>query len=311
MNRQKLLITGSGGFILSNFIRKLIYEKMAYDIVSIDKINKSSTLNNMYSNKNHKFYIGDIADEHFVNVIFEYEKPNIILHGAAEDNINKLIASNVLGTQVLVNAAIEWNAKNFIYISGDGVYGKLDETSPTKKEIDPINPTNPYFASKAAGEFFVKAAASSFGLNYSIIRLSNNYGPRQTAEKFIPKIIKSILEEQKIPIYGQGLQIRDWLHVFDCCSAIMKILENGKPNETYNLSANQEFSNIEIVNEISKIIGKGMDLVEYVKDIPGHEFRYAIDSSKIKQLGWEPKLKLKSALPGVVDWYLMNQFFLK
>src|SRR5271155_114252 len=208
MDKKKVLVTGSGGFILSNFIRMAIFEKKPYDFVSIDKVTKSSVLNNIYSNKNHEFYIGDIADDHFINVIFEYERPDIIIHGAAETFVddslidpNKFIHSNVLGTQVLVNAAVKWGVKNFIYISTDEVYGQLlKESDPAWKEDAHMNPRNPYSASKAAGEFVVKAAGSSFGLNYCITRSCNNYGPRQTPEKFIPKIIKCILEDQKIPV---------------------------------------------------------------------------------------------------------------
>lgn len=319
MNKQKVLVTGSGGFIFSNFLRRAIFEKKPYDFVSIDKVTKSSVLNNIYNNKSHTFYIGDVADEHLVNVVFEYERPDIIIHGAAETFVDdslkdpaRFIHSNVLGTQVLVNAAVKWGVKNFIYISTDEVYGQLEnESAPAWKETDVLNPRNPYSASKASGELIVKAANSSFGLNYCITRSSNNYGPRQTAEKFIPKIIKCILEDQNIPVYGQGRQIRDWLHVFDNCAAITKILENGKPGEIYNISASQEYSNIEVVNEICNIIGKGHGLISYVKDRPGHDFRYAIDSSKMRALGWEPKFKFKYGLAQVVDWYLTNKFFLK
>lgn len=319
MDKQKVLVTGSGGFILSNFLRRAIFEKKPYEFVSVDKVTKTSVLNNIYSNKNHTFYIGDIADDHFVNVIFEYERPDIVLHGAAETFVdyslidpNKFIHSNVLGTQVLVNAAVKWGVKNFIYTSTDEVYGQLENDSlPAWKENSPLNPRNPYSASKAAGEFVIKAAGSSFGLNYCITRTCNNYGPRQTSEKFIPKIIKCILEEQKIPVYGQGLQMRDWLHVFDNCAALMKVLESGKGGEVYNVSANQEFTNIEVVNEICNIIGKGHNLISFVKDRPGHDFRYSVDSSKLRGLGWETKYKFKAGLAQTVEWYLTNKFFLK
>lgn len=319
MSKQKVLVTGTGGFVFSNFIRKAIFEKKPYDFISVDKVTKSSVLNNIYSNKNHTFYIGDIADNHFINVLFEYERPDIILHGAAETFVddslaepNKFIHSNILGTQVLVSAAVKWGIKNFIYISTDEVYGQLeDDKAVAWKEEDPLNPRNPYSASKAAGEFFLKAANSSFGLNYSIIRPCNNYGPRQTPEKFIPKTIKCILEDQKIPVYGQGLQLRDWLHVFDNCAAIMKVLEGGKSGEIYNVSAGQEFSNIEVVNEICNVMGRGHNLISFVKDRPGHDFRYAINSSKVKTLGWEPKFKFKTGLAQTVEWYLNNKFFLR
>lgn len=320
MNKQKLLITGSGGFIMSNLIRRMIYEKLQYDIISIDKVTKSSVLNNIYSNKNHTFYIGDIADGHFVNVVFEYERPDIIIHGAAETFVddslkdpNKFIHSNVLGTQILISAAVKWGVKNFIYLSSDEVYGQLrNESEPAWKEDAHLNPRNPYSASKAAGELIVRAAYSSFGLPYCITRSSNNYGPRQTSEKLIPKIIKCILEDQKIPIYGKGLQIRDWLHVFDNCAAILKVLEKGNNEEIYNISSNQEFSNIEVVQLICNIMGKGHDLINYIDDPRkgAHDFRYAIDSSKIKTLGWEPSYKFKNGINSTIEWYMNNKFYL-
>jgi dTDP-glucose 4,6-dehydratase len=320
MNKLKVLCTGSGGFIASNFVRNAIYEKKPYEFVSIDKVTKSSVLNNIYTNKNHQFYIGDIADEHFVNVIFEYERPDIVLHMAAETFVddslrdpNKFIHSNVLGTQVLVNASIKWGVKNFIYISTDEVYGQLsDENAEAWKEDAAYNPRNPYSASKAAGEFVVRAANSSFGLNYSITRSCNNYGPRQTAEKFIPKVVKCILEGQKIPVYGQGLQIRDWLHVFDNCAAIIKVLESGKNGEIYNISSNQEFTNIEVVQIICNIIGTGHNLISHIQDPrTGHDFRYAVDASKMRSLGWEPQWKFKDGIKQTVEWYLNNKFFIK
>lgn len=321
MSKLKLLITGSGGFIMSNLIRKLIYEKYNYEIISIDKITKSSVLHNVYTNKNHTFYIGDIADEHFVNVIFESERPNIVIHGAAETSVchslnspNLFVHSNILGTQVLVNASIKWGVKKFLYCSTDKVMGQLtsDKDAPWTEE-SPINPRNYYSASKAAGELIVKAASASFGLDYNIARSSNNYGPRQTSDKLIPRVIKCILEDKKIPVYGQGLQIRDWLHTFDNCNGLITIMEKGLPGEIYNISANQEYSNIEVVNEICNVMGKGHNLIEFIKDPRGaaHDFRYAIDSTKLKSLGWTPNMKFKKHLDEqCVRWFLNNRFFL-
>lgn len=318
-NKKKLLITGSLGFIASNFIRKAIFEKLPYEIVSIDKIIKSSALNTIYHNKNHNFYIGDIADDHLIDRVFEYERPDIILHMAAETYVDdslkdpyKFIHSNVLGTQVLTNAAVKWGVKRFVYCSTDEIYGQLtSENDKPWKEDAPLNPRNPYSSSKACGELILKAAASSFGLDYCITRSCNNYGPRQTSEKFIPKIIKCILDGQKIPVYGQGLQMRDWLYVSDNCDAITKILELGKNGEVYNISANQEYTNIEVVNEICNVMGKGHSLISFCEDRPGHDFRYAIDSSKLRSLGWEPKYKFKGGIKACSEWYINNQFFLK
>jgi dTDP-glucose 4,6-dehydratase len=322
MANSKILITGSGGFIAPNLIRAILYENKLDTIVSIDRINKSvslnAVLNNFYSNKNHTFHIGDIADEHFVDIIFEIEKPDIVINAAAYTFVdhslkapNDFIHSNVLGTQVLLNAAVKWKVKKFIQISTDEVYGQLtDESSQPWTEESITDPRNPYSASKMCAELLVKAAHSSFGLNYIITRSSNNYGPRQTAEKLIPQTIKCILQNKKIPVYGKGLQIRDWIHVFDNCSAIIKILESGKNNEIYNISANQEFTNIEVVQEICNTIGRGHNLIEFIEDPrgPAHDFRYAMDTSKLKQLGWVPNLKFKNGIKQCCEWFVKNEF---
>lgn len=318
--KKKVLITGSGGFIFSNFIRKAMYEKQPYNFASVDKITKSTVLNNIYVNKDHAFYFGDITDSHFMNVLFEYERPDIVIHGAAESFVDAslkdpaiFINSNVLGTQVVINNCVKWNVERLIYISTDEVYGQLEKESDLPWTEDaPLNPRNPYSATKAAGELLVRAAQVSYGLTYNITRSSNNYGPRQTNEKLIPKVVKCILENEKIPLYGQGLQIRDWTHVWDNCGAILDVLNSGKPNETYNISANQEFTNIEVVQKICNAMGKGHDLISFIEDPrKGHDFRYSIDSSKIKELGWKPGYKFLDGIVETVGWYQKNSWFLK
>lgn len=317
----KILITGSGGFIASNLIRNILYENKGYTITSIDRIDKShinAALNNFYSNKHHQFYIGDIADEHFVDVVFEIEKPDIIINAAACTFVdhslkapNDFIHSNVLGTQVLVSAAVKWKVKKFIQLSTDEIYGELkNEQEQQWTEQSPTNPRNPYAASKLCSELLLIAAHHSFGLNYIITRSSNNYGPRQTSEKLIPHTIQCILRGEKIPVYGKGLQIRDWVHVFDNCSAISNILENGKDNEIYNISANQEFTNIEVVQEVCNVMQKGHGLINFIEDPRGsaHDFRYAINSTKIKQLGWAPTFKFKEGIKQCCGWYIKNEF---
>lgn len=324
--KKKVLITGSLGFIFSNFIRKAIYdskhnpEKASYIFCSVDKAVLSSSLNNAYFNKsisNH--YLADITDQHVMDRIFEIEKPHIVLHGAAESFVdyslkdpNKFINSNVLGTQVLINSSLKHGVEKFLYVSTDEVYGHLsNENEPGWTEEAPLNPRNPYSASKAAGELLVKAAGQSHGLNYNITRSSNNYGPRQTPEKLIPKVIKCILNKEKIPVYGQGLQIRDWTYVMDNCEGILTVLGEGKPGETYNIAANQEFTNIEVVQSICNCMKQGHDLISYVEDRPGHDFRYSIDTSKLKELGWKPVYKFKDGIEITVDWYLNNKYYIK
>jgi dTDP-glucose 4,6-dehydratase len=319
--KQKLMITGTAGFILGNFVRKAIYEKAPYDLVSIDRVSQSSLLNNIYQGKSHTFYLADICDEHIINRIFEYEKPDIVLHGAASTFVdealkdpNIYVKNNVLGTQVIVNACVKWGVKKLIYTSTDEVMGSLKSENDTPwKEDAPLNPRNPYAASKGGGEFIVKAAANSFGLPYIITRSSNNYG-RLQREKLIPTIIKSILNNTKIPVYGNGLFLREWTYVDDNCDALLKILASDKLNETYNISSNQEFTNIEVVQAVCNAMEKGHELITHIEDPrgKGHDIRYAIDCTKIKtELGWSAKTKFKDGIAQTVRWYTNNSFFLK
>jgi dTDP-glucose 4,6-dehydratase len=314
---KKVLITGSCGFIFSNFIRRAIYEKQPYSFVSIDRV--SSNANAVYANKNHVFHLADLRDAHIIDKIFQFEQPDIVIHGAAESFVdyslsdpNSFVTSNVLGTQVVINSCLKHKVERLIYISTDEVYGQLtSESDPPWTEESDLNPRNPYSASKACGELLVKAAHQSHGLIYNITRSSNNYGPRQTSEKLIPKAIKCILNDQKIPIYGQGLQIRDWTHVYDNCAAILTVLNQGEPNQTYNISANQELPNIEVIQKICNAMGKGHSLISFVEERPGHDFRYSIDSSKIRDLGWKPSYKFKEGIVDTVEWYKINQWLLK
>lgn len=317
MNRQKVLITGSCGFIFSNFINKVIYGKHPYQLASLDKVN-TNTLNSLYWNNNHDFHIADLTNQHILDVIFQFERPDIVIHGAAEtfvdsslSNPSNFVTSNVLGTQNIINSCLKYEVKKLIYISTDEVYGHLtNENEAAWKEDAPLNPRNPYSATKAAGEMLVKAAHQSHGLIYNITRSANNYGPRQTPEKLIPKIIKCILEGKKIPIYGQGLQIRDWTFVGDNCDAILKVLSNGEPNEIYNIAANQELPNIEVVQKICNTVGSGHELISFVDDRPGHDFRYSINTEKIRSLDWKPNYKFKNGIKDTVEWYLNNKWFL-
>lgn len=311
MARIKLLVTGSGGFIFSNFIRRAFFTKQNYDVASIDRIRKSNVLQNVYRNKDHRFYIADIIDNHIINAIFEAEKPDIVIHGAMEnvDNSQMLVRSNVLGSQIIIDACIKWNVKKLIYVSTDEVYGQLlDESSPAWSEIAPLAPRNPYSASKAAAELMVKAAHETYGLTYNITRSCNNYGPWQDPEKFIPKIIKNILENSPVPVYGMGAQIRDWIHVYDKCDAIIKIVNEGHDNEIYNISAGQEYSNIEIFQIICNTLNIGHDLLQFVPDKPGHDFRYAVDSTKLRNIGWKPTFKFKEGIKQTCDWYCNNRY---
>jgi dTDP-glucose 4,6-dehydratase len=245
-----------------------------------------------------------------MDVIFKFEAPDIVIHGAAETNNDSpmLASSNVAGTQVIIDCCLKYKIEKLIYISTDKVYGSLEnENSMPWNEESPLNPGDLYSCTKGVAEGLVKSS----GLIYNIVRSSNNYGPRQSSERLVPKTIKCILEGKDIPLYGQSLQIRDWIHVFDNCNAIFNIMNNGAPNEIYNVSANQELSNIEVVQKICNYMEKGHSLINFIKDAEKHDFRRAIDSSKIRALGWKPNFKFKGGLPETINWYLSNQWFLK
>jgi dTDP-glucose 4,6-dehydratase len=320
VDKLKVLITGSCGFIFGNFIRKAIYEKQPYSFVSIDRIN-NNTINSMYWNKNHTFHIADIRDQHVIDIIFQFEKPDIVIHGAGETHVdnslsdpNSFVTSNVLGTQVLINASIKYGVKKFIYISSDEVYGQLtSEDEPSWTEESPLNPRNPYSATKTSGELLVKAANQCHGLIYNITRTVNNYGPRQLSDKFIPKVIKLITQKKPIPIYGNGLQVRDWIHVFDNCNGIMTVLNNGKPNEIYNISANQEYTNLEVVQKICNTMKTGHDLISFVENPrkTGEDFRYSANSDKLQKLGWKPTIKFKDGIEQCTFWFNNNLWWFK
>lgn len=314
---KKILITGSCGFVGSNLIRKFFFEKLPCNVISIDRVNNNS--NSLYWNKGHTFHIADIRDQHIIDTIFKFESPDIVIHAAAETSHknsinanNDFMSSNVMGTQTIINACVSYNVKKFIYLSTDKVYDHLNSESETLiSETSIPNPKNSYTASKIAGELVTVAAGDQYNLIYNIIRLSNNYGPHQSPTKLIPKIIKCILNNESVPIYNQGFQIRDWSHVFDSCEAIMTIINNGKPNEIYNVGSNHEISNIELVQKICTKMNKGHNLITCVDSLEKEGFRYAMDISKLKSLNWKPEIKLSNGLESCINWYLMNQWILK
>lgn len=318
VNKKKILITGSCGFIFSNFVRKVIYESnqkdskyQPYDVISIDRVNYNAT-NNLYWSRDHTFYIADIRDQHVIDTIIKFEQPNIIIHGAAETLVNSplcepnsFITTNVLGTQVIINACLKYKVDKLIYISDEEVLGPSDNPLD---ELSTINPHTPYAASKAAGELLVMAAHKSHGLIYNIIRLSNNYGRRQSLENLVPKTIKCIQDEQ--PIVLQGMDTRVWTHVFDTCTGILNILDLNKNNEIYHLSSEHEFTNLEVVQTICNVMEKGYNSIIF-EEHKLNNFKYSINSNKIKELGWKTNYKFKNGIINTVDYYLNNQWFFK
>jgi dTDP-glucose 4,6-dehydratase len=317
--KPTILITGSTGFIFSNFIRKAIFDKIDYKLVSVDKITNKQLFGNVYFNKSHDFSFADINDSHVLDCIFDFHKPDYVIHAAAESSVdhslhnpNEFIKTNVLGTQNVINSSIKYGVKKVLYMSTDEVYGQLQQNDQnTFKETDVIAPRNPYAASKACGELLFQSAQASFGLNNNIVRCCNNMGPRQTVDKLIPKTINSILNKKPIDIYGDGLFSREWIHTADTSSAILKVLEDGDENEVYNIGTGNEMSVLDIVGRICKIMNEGYDLINHIPcpRKTAHDIRYAVDSSKIRKLGWEPKVKFNDAIQQTVDWYINNKWF--
>lgn len=312
---KKILITGSCGFIFSNFMRKAMREKWDYTFVSVDQVLAPYNRYNVKTNKDHNFYMGDIADELFMDNVFSIEKPDIIVHGAAEsfvdDSIRSakpFIHSNVVGTQVMVDMAMKHNVSKFVYVSTDEVYGQLGKNGASWTEDVSPKPRNPYSASKLCGELIVYAANQTHGLNYNITRCCNNYGGGQPPRNLVPKIIFSILNKRPLPIHGNGQNIREWVFVEDHCSAIKTIIENGISNETYNIGSGIELTNLEMVNAVSKYLGQEPQ-IDFVKDRAGHDFRYSVDCSKIKKLGWKPQFTFDKGIQKCVQWYLDNPWY--
>ena len=308
----KILITGGAGFIGSNFVRYMLDKYGDYQIVNLDSLTYCGNLENlsgMEDNPNYTFCRGDITDK---DLVFKITSDvDYIVNFAAESHVDRsiedpeiFIKSNVLGTQVLLDAAREYNIKKYVQVSTDEVYGSLGKSGYFREDT-PLAPNSPYSASKASADLMVRAYNKTFDLPVNITRCSNNYGPYQFPEKLIPLMISNALENKPLPVYGDGLNIRDWLHVYDHCSAVDLVFHKGKTGEIYNIGGNNEKKNIEIVKLILQNLNKSESLIKFVKDRLGHDKRYAIDSSKIQdELGWTPKYTFETGITETIKWYL-------
>jgi dTDP-glucose 4,6-dehydratase len=330
---KNILITGGAGFIGSNFV-KLMLNNYDYNIINLDLLTYAGNLENLReieSKSNYTFIKGDICDKKLVDDIFTEYDIDTVVNFAAESHVDRSIENpeifllnNILGTQNLLdNAKKHWKINpedkysreykegvKYLQVSTDEVYGALGKTGMFT-ETTPLSPNSPYSASKASADLFVRAYYETFGMPINITRCSNNYGPYQFPEKLIPLMINNCKNDKKMPVYGDGMQVRDWLHVKDHCTAIYTVLEKGKIGEVYNIGGNNEKANIEIVKLIINTIGKSEDLIEYVKDRPGHDRRYAIDNTKItSQLGWEPSYTFEQGISETIKWYLDNEAWL-
>jgi len=316
---MKILVTGGLGFIGSNFIRQTLSYYPKYEIINIDKIGKGAnpkSLKDLENRKEYRFIKGDISNSKLVQETIK--KVDAVINFAAETHVDRSIAdpnpfiqSNIIGTFNLLEAERKLNNSiSHIQISTDETYG--DITQGSFKEEDRLKPSNPYSASKAAADMLCQAYHRTYGLNITITRCTNNFGPYQFPEKLIPKTILRAIKDMKIPVYGTGTNVRDWIYVLDHCEALHYILERGRSGDIYNISSGSEKSVITIVNCILDYLDKLKDKIEFVEDRPGHDRRYSLDSSKIREeLGWEPKYDFETALERTVDWYIENQWWWK
>lgn len=317
---MKLLVTGGAGFIGSNFILYWLKKYPQDKIVNLDKLTYAGNLENLKSvenNPNYKFVKENICNLQFVNSLMNNEKIDVVVHFAAETHVDRsikdpapFIKTNIEGTYVLLEAALKNKVKRFHHISTDEVFGALPlETKEKFNDQTPYNPRSPYSASKAASDHLVRSYHTTYNLPITISNCSNNFGPYQFPEKLIPLAITNIIEGKKVPIYGDGLYVRDWLYVEDHCKAIDLILNKGQVGQTYLIgSQTEDISNLEIIKKIIKIMGKDESVIAYVKDRPGHDRRYAIDWSMIKkELGWQPESDFETSLVKTINWYQNNQ----
>ena len=317
---MKILVTGGAGFIGSNFVYYMLKTHPDYDIVCIDALTYAGnlhTLEDALKNPKFKFVKGDITDRDAVFALFEEEKFDIIVNFAAESHVDRSIVdpaiflkTNILGTQVLMDASRKFGVKRYHQVSTDEVYGDLPLDRPDLffTEETPIHTSSPYSASKASADLLVLAYHRTFGLPVTISRCSNNYGPYHFPEKLIPLVIANTLGDKPIPVYGKGENVRDWLYVEDHCSAIDLIIHNGRVGEVYNIGGHNEMKNIDVVRLIIEYLGKSEELITYVTDRAGHDMRYAIDPTKIhSELGWLPQTKFSDGIKKTIDWYLENR----
>lgn len=316
---MKLLVTGGAGFIGSNFVLYMFKEHPEYHIINVDSLTYAGNLENLKlveNNPNHTFVKADITNASVMEELIS-QNVDVVVNFAAESHVDRsilepdiFVKTNVLGTQVLLDAARKYGITKFVQVSTDEVYGTLGETGLFTEET-PLAPNSPYSASKAGGDLLARAYHETFGLPVNITRCSNNYGPYQFPEKLIPLMISKALVDETLPIYGDGSNIRDWLYVEDHCSAIDLVIHQGRNGEVYNIGGNNERTNMQIVRTILQELGKPESLITYVKDRPGHDRRYGIDPTKTMfELGWQPKHSFATGIVETIRWYLDNKDWL-
>ncbi|MEC7583168.1 MAG: dTDP-glucose 4,6-dehydratase [Planctomycetota bacterium] len=313
---SKILVTGGAGFIGSNFIHMLL-SSSDHEVINLDALTYAGNLENLTEIEGHaryEFVKGDIADAARMEEVFSEHKPEIVVHFAAESHVDRsvldataFVQTNVIGTQVLLDKSRHHGVARFVHVSTDEVYGSLGAWGFFTEDTG-IQPNSPYSASKAGSDLLVRAAVHTHGMDCVITRCSNNYGPYQFPEKLLPLMIANALEDKPLPVYGDGKNVRDWIYVTDHCEGIRAAMERGAAGEVYNFGGNAERENMTVIKEILRLVGKGEDLIKFVKDRPGHDRRYAMDSTKARAvLQWEPKHSFEEGMQATVDWYLKNR----
>lgn len=309
---MKILVTGGAGFIGSEFVRQSVMKN--YKVIVIDSLTYAGDTSRLQEViKDIKFYKTDIKDKNSLINIFKKEKPKIIIHWAAESHVDRSILNatpflqtNIIGTQILLDLSKEYRTERFINISTDEVYGELGNKGHFFED-SPLNPNSPYSVSKASADMLGRSYYRTYGLPVITVRPCNNYGPWQYPEKLIPVVILKAINNEKVPVYAKGENVREWLYVSDCADAVIKIMEKGLDGEIYNVGSGEEKKNIEVVKEILSILNIPDDIIEFIKDRPGHDFRYSLNSSKIKkQIGWEKNINFREGIKKTVNWYLDN-----
>ena len=314
---KTLLVTGGCGFIGSHFVRLILRERSNWRVINVDLLTYAGNLENLdgapeiNDHERYRFVRADIADIHAVKALFDSERIDEVVNLAAESHVDRslldsapFLRTNVEGTRVLLEAASHHGVERFLQVSTDEVYGSLADADLPFTEQSPLQPNSPYAASKAAADLLLRAYYHSYGVPVLITRCGNNYGPYQFPEKFLPLFITNALEERPLPLYGDGQNVRDWIHVEDHVRALLEVLEQGSIGEIYNISANQEETNERMAEWILHILNKPRSLIRYVKDRPGHDRRYALDAEKIhKKLGWQPSVPLDYGLRATIAWY--------
>lgn len=314
---MRLLVTGGLGFIGSNFIRQMLEEHPGDSIVNLDKITYAGNpenLKDIAGDPRYTFVRGDICDAEIVGSVFREYPIDAVVHFAAESHVDRsiedasvFVRTNVLGTHVLLEAALNHGVKRFIHVSTDEVYGSTREGSFV--ETDNLNPSSPYSASKAASDLLARSYYITHNLPVIVTRCTNNFGPYQYPEKLIPLFVTNLIEGKKVPVYGTGQNVRDWIYVLDHCRAVDFVLRHGEPGEIYNIGGGAEKTNLEITEGILRALGKDESMIEYVRDRPGHDWRYSLDSSKLRAMGWKPEFDFETALQATVRWYTENEWW--